>query len=80
MYRSPDIYLSKRDRRLSLTKKTNKLIFQNKLQGHTRTVQHLRYSSKYKYIFSAAMDNKLLVWNPYVKHPIISVIGRLDVK
>lgn len=38
-------------------------------------MQSIKYSAKYKYIFSSAMDNRLLVWNLYVKYPILSITG-----
>lgn len=67
------IYIYLKDMVHFYNKKTNRLVLKNKLHGHTRIVTSLKYSSKYKYIFSAAMDNRLLVWNPYVKYPIISI-------
>ena len=41
------------------------------LAAHRREIKFLYYSPKYKYIFSSSYDNQILVWNPYVKKPLI---------
>lgn len=48
----------------------------NILHGHTKPIQHLHYSQKYKYLFTASMDNQVLIWNPFVSRPVISIQGR----
>ena len=38
-----------------------------KLVGHKRSVKHLHYSKKFKYIFSAGNDCTIIIWNPFVR-------------
>ena len=45
------------------------------LDGHTKGVRSLAYSSDYRFLVSAGFDYDALVWNPYVEHLILRLHG-----
>ncbi|TMW63890.1 hypothetical protein Poli38472_014800 [Pythium oligandrum] len=45
------------------------------LDGHTKGVRALAYSSEYRFLVSAGFDFDVLVWNPYVDQLILRLHG-----
>jgi WD40 repeat protein len=45
------------------------------LEGHSKGVRCLAYSSEYRFLVSAGFDYDAMVWNPYVNHLILRLNG-----